>query len=135
MDRSYQGQYGIVRADLTRWNEPVLAACQSRPNFTGTRGLNAFGNIGELMLTEGLAYPLWVFFPYSPANAGGKVAYTGMPAGYRYLNAWLMGPDTMPVGTLARKVSCVFIAMTGFNPVTGAMPLYDFNMTGLPAIN
>lgn len=75
-DDSFQGEYAIIRADLTQWDETNLAKCMTRPDFTGTRGFYPFGAIGALMKTEGFAYNLWMKFPYQS-----KAAYTGMVAG------------------------------------------------------
>jgi hypothetical protein len=129
-DDSWQGEFSITRADLTRWDEGVLARIQSRPDFTGTRGQWPFGAKGTLMKTERMYYPLWVKFPYQS-----KAAYTNMPAGYRFPVSWLLSPDTMPIGTEPRKVSVIFLSRSIFSPVDGSDFLYDFNMTGLPNLN
>lgn len=129
-DDSYQGEYAIIRGDLTRWNEPdAMAKIQARPDFTGTRGFYPFGAIGALMKTEGLAYNLWVKFPYQS-----KAAYSNMLPGYRFVSAFLYSPDEMPVGVTPRKIACIWVARMLFNPADGSHLLYDSNMAGLPAL-
>lgn len=130
LDQGYQGESAIVRADLTRYNEDVLAALVARPNPFGTRGLNAFGDLGALMLTEGLAYPLWLRYPYAS-----KAAYSTMPPGDRFVASWLVSPEDYVQGTKPKKVSVIWYCQGVFSPVTGGVLLYDHDMTGLPDIN
>jgi hypothetical protein len=129
-DDSFQGEFALIRLDVTRWDEDVLRRIQARPSFTGTRGFFPFGTIGALMKTERLYYPLWLKFSYQS-----KAAYSNMPAGYRFPVSWLLSPEEMPVGTIPRKVSCIFISRMIFNPVDGSHFLYDENMTGLPSLS
>jgi len=129
-DDSWQGQIGIGRFDLTRWDQGVLQRCQTRPDFSGTPGFWPFGAKGTLMKTEGMYYSSWVKFPY---NA--KPAYVAMPAGYRFPVSWLWGPDEMPVGVTPRKVSCIFIYRSIFNPQDGSDFLYDYDMSNLPGLS
>lgn len=133
-DVSYQGEEAFTFADLTRWNEPVFSALQARPNFPGdVRGLNIPGDIGTLMLTEGRAYQLFIFFPYvaKPAYASG-----GMPAGYRFVATFLEGPDELSeLGTSPRKINLIFHHIRGWDPKTQRFVCYDHAVGAMPAIN
>ena len=105
-DQVYDGEDAVVTADLTRWNESVYAVMADRAktnsNFLAitSRGANGFGEIGSLMVTEGLAYNLYVVFPFAA-----KAAYSAtMPLGYRFQAAFLQGPDDFELGGTARKL-------------------------------
>jgi hypothetical protein len=133
LDISYQGVEAFTFARLTRWNESVLFALQARPTSRGLRGINLAGDIGSLILTEGLAMELRIFFPYvaKPAYALG-----GMPAGYRFPATILEGPDELDeLGTAPRIVSLIFHHYRTFNPLTGAFGTYDHAVGILPPIN
>lgn len=130
-DYIFHGEEADIVVDLTRWNEGVYAACAARPNSQdGTRGRFTSTDIGSLMATEGLTYGLWLNFPYVS-----KAAYSvTMPAGYRFLSAFMIGPDTILPGTRANKRTCIFKAIRAFAPSDGTLRLYDHDMTGLPAV-
>lgn len=137
-DWSFDGEEGYVVYPFTRWVDPVWRACQARPRppiIGGVPGLNVAGDIGTLMNTEGMGYPIWVLFPYAA-----KTAYNTQPAGYHFFSSWLMGPDDLDRNnTDAALVNGVWycsrkptlnIAAAGLD-----MLLYDYNVAGLPPIS
>lgn len=138
-DWCYEGQEGFVVADLTRWNQPVLAALQGAPRQTiaaATPGTDVVGDIGTLMVTEGAAIPLWIMFPYTA-----KAAFAAQPAGYHFLATWLLGPDDLDENnTKNAKVRlswyCGRAGLISQAPIPGiAWALYDFNLAGMPPID
>ncbi len=142
-DYLYEGTDAKVFGDLTVWNWGVLNAIMERaaPSLaiigTPTDGLDAVGSIGTLMVTEGIAYQLWIHFPYStgPGNnaaTGAHAAYTTMVGGYRFLAAWLLGPDEIDPGTKANKIHVQFHCQKTRVGTAGNMRLYDNVMTALP---
>lgn len=128
-DMIYSGEDATISGALTVWNWPVYAACRRRPNNTGTIGFGAAGDIGTLMVTEGMAYPLWLHYPYFSKFSG-----VGMPAGRRFLACWLLGPDEEEPGTGVNKIHFTFQAFRAYDGSTGAFTLFDENMSGIPTI-
>lgn len=137
-DYIYDGEEGMVSADVTRWNESVYTTIASRPLHSGADGLNAPGEIGSLMGLEGLAYPLWLLFPYAskPAMVAG-----GMPAGYRFAKAFLEGPDGLDgLGTTNRRLRLNFKCMRDFQGegaalFPGTLYLYDHDMSAVSGLS
>jgi hypothetical protein len=144
-DKGYAGETGVVTVTLSRWNESTLAIIQDvATTLTGlgaARGLNGPGEVGTLMVTEGVAYKLWLRFPFSAKAAYANAASGAQPAGYRFLAAFLEGPDDLfDLGPPnARKVGLQFTCMRAFDPAvsnafgTGLFALYDHSMIALPA--
>lgn len=146
-DAIYDGEEGMISADLTRFNESLYALIAARPNSTGTgaaRGTNLPGDIGTLMVAEGFAYPLFLRFPYASKAAFSTGSGGAMPAGYRFAACYLEGPDDLgPMATTNRRIRLNWHAVrTPFtvagNPLGSVgMLLYDHNMAptaGVPAL-
>lgn len=149
MDRIWEGEEAMISVILTRWNENVLAKIMSRPNYAGARGFNTANDIGTLVGSEGMTYPVWLAFPYSPLNVGGKAAMTGMPAGYRFWSCMNIS-DNKGTGTKFNKHHVMFHAMRAWNnntqpvgpavvgsfsnaAVGASFKLYDHNMSAITA--
>lgn len=142
LDWLYEGEEAFVTADVTRWNEPVYTLLSARPRTStagAVQGQNVPGDIGTLLISENFAFPLWIQFPYVGKAA---MAAGNLPPGYRFIAAWLEGPDDLDnLGTMARKTRLVFHCGRAYalstNAAGGGMTftLYDHNMTGLPQIN
>ncbi len=135
MDWCDVGEQAYVFADVNRWNEAdVLSKCQSRPNPGGQRGLHAAGDLGTVVIFEGFSYPLWIQFPYSTA----KAAMSNAPAGYRFFNARLVGPDIIePINMTPSSRRLIWHCLEAITAAPGNVTvsqLYDFNMTGLPQV-
>ncbi len=142
-DYVYDGEEAYVTADVTRFNEATYAIIADRAATNNTNGLailrgnNAPGEIGTLMVTEGIAYGLWLPFFYST-----KAAMATMPPGYHFAAAFLEGPDTLdPLGTAPRKIHMVWHCVRKFDTTQsnsfgwGGFNLYDNNpasFVGLP---
>lgn len=132
-DMAFMGEEGFVAADISRWNEPVYNALASRPRHrAGLRGFTGSQDHGSLLIAEGLAYELWVLFPYAS-----KAAFSAdMPAGYHFHAAYLIGPDELePLGTTPRKIRLMWHALRTYTAQNGSYQLYDHDMSGLPTIN
>jgi hypothetical protein len=129
-DVAYEGNEAFTVAQLSRWTEVVYAQLANRPHRSQFgRGTNVNGDIGTLMVQEGRTYPLWVWFPYAALK---PAAFPDMPAGYRFPNAYLAGPDDLePLGTTPRKVMLIFHALRGFDAGKNTFLLYDHDMSGI----
>jgi len=134
MDYIYDGEEGMVSVDLTRYNEVVYAALAARPNPGGSRGVNVPGDIGTLVGIEGMAFQLWLNFPYAAKAA---MAFGAMPAGYHFYAAFLEGPDGLDgLGTTNRRLRlnfhCIRALISGENNLgQGVFLLYDHDMTAV----
>jgi hypothetical protein len=143
-DKGYGGEWAVVSVALTRYNESTLAIIEDVATVnTGTppsRGFNLPGEIGSLMLTEGLTYPLYLRFPFAAKPAYRNPASGAMPAGYRFYAAHLGSPDDLfDLGPPnARKVGLIFECMRAFDPTVtnayggGSFQLYDHSLAALP---
>lgn len=128
-DHIYGGTDATIGGLLTVANWSVLTAVMSRPVAGANFGYDPPGARGSLMVTEGLAYIVWVQFPYAA-----KAAYGGfMPAGYRFPTAWLYGPDELETGTQPNKVGLAFYAQ-GKQQANGGWLLCDSNFNGIPLV-
>lgn len=146
-DFLYDGEEAMISADVTRFNESTYAFMAQRPDATiagARRGSNIPGDIGTLMVAEGYAYSLFLRFPYAAKPAFSTGSGGAMPAGYRFLAAFLEGPDDLgPLGTTNRRIRLNWRAARVPSVVTGssfgavALTLYDHDMSrtvGVPAL-
>lgn len=137
-DMSYQGQDAIVSSRFTRFNWNTVYALQEyakRATVLGSPGLDGPGARGSLMLTEGLAYPMWITFPYSAKAAMRQAANGIMPLGRRYNTCYLMTDDMDEFGLAPTEFTFVWHALSLFTPSAagGFHTLFSTNITGLPA--
>lgn len=152
MDETYEGQEAMVSVVMNRFNWLTLLRCQtaSEANFGSlTPGSDVAGAIGSLMAQEGQTFPLYCVFPYAT-----RASMATMPLGYRFWSAKMIGPDNIKGGTRNKKIHCQFKCMRSYTastnplsgPAVGGTPglgagfssvgiLYDFNVTGVPAID
>ena len=136
IDKQYQGENGLVSLDLVRFNYSVYQQMADRISLVGSfPGTDGPLSIGTLMQTEGVCYNLFLRFPYAA-----KTAFGTLIPGYRFLQAFLMGPDAITSGTVPHKIRCVWYCMPQFAVSTGAvgptLALYDYLFFGtLPSIN
>jgi hypothetical protein len=130
-DAMFLRKHLIVEVDLIRENMAPLLAMRSRPNpWTGTLGINVVGDVGSLMLTEALAWPIWLRWPYSLQGA-----MFGLPNGIHAYNAYMIGPDDHTMGTVPYKFRAVFYCMDQYQSSganVGGFNCYDGNMSALP---
>ena len=146
----YSGQDALVSCDLIRFNWGVYETIAARSNGPGAGfvfpGSTFPGEIGTLMVTEGIATGLWLRWPYSAKPSMGGTASVlptsnAMPGGYHFYAAFLQGPDDITSGTVPNKVRCNWYCARSFSPTAGnafgqgSFILYDGNMTGLPNID
>jgi len=145
MEDLKSGESGTVDVELIRWNYGVLNGIKARtrsavfPN--AVPGTEAPGELGTLMQTEGASYMLYLQFSragnpiFGAGGAGGA-----MPAGYRFLAAFLDPEGGTAGAAAAHKTALTWQCRRAFTPAssslgTGAFKLYDYVMDGLPAIN
>lgn len=138
LDRLFEGEEGMVSGVLTRFNWPTLRRLMARPRFVGTPGFNPSGDIGTYMGQEGCSYNLWCLFPYRDKAFQGAAG--DMPAGIRFLSAFLLSPEKIHGGTKAKKVQVVFQAQRAFSTSKGlgdssrgggSFTLYDYSMAAV----
>jgi hypothetical protein len=128
-DHIYGGTDAGCVGTLTVWNWTILLAIMSRPIAGRNFGYDPPGARGSLMVTEGLAYQMWMQFPYAT-----KAAFGGfMPGGFRFPQSWLIGPDNFDVGTRPNKITIAFYMQAKQDSVGGWL-LCDSNMTQIPAV-
>lgn len=131
LDKQWQGEEHFVSVVLTRWNEGVYRAMAALPRPGGDPGGDGFLDRGSLMVTEGLAYPLLLRFGHADKAI---YAANGMPPGVRYYAAYLEGQDRHEPGTSVNRRHLMFYCANVYNPATGAIGLFDYNVSALPAI-
>jgi hypothetical protein len=125
-DWVYAGEDGLVVARLNRWDDlGAYDTLRNRPRHAGTGlgGQNIAGDIGSLMMRDGLGLGLVIQFPnfLAPQNVA-----QGMPPGYRFFNVESFGPDEIKPGTDTETLDLVFRCMRVYQPVGGGttvMPL------------
>ncbi len=133
-DKIYDGEEAIVSCDLTYFNQNVLLAIEDYAGTTSP-GFNEPGEIGTLMLTEGIAYPLYLRFPYAAKPAFQNGLNGAMPAGYRFYRAMLETDDFPDLGTKARKIHLSWHCLPQLDATvsndfgTGTFTLYDFDLS------
>jgi hypothetical protein len=139
-DQAHQGEMGIVSVILTRWNERVYkviadAATTGLGGNLGNRGQQDPGQIGSLMVLEGLAYDLWLRFPFAAKTV---YAAGGMPAGYHFYKAMLdQEDDHDDLGTHPKRLGLTWTCLRSFdvsvtnNYGAGRFRLYDHDLTAL----
>jgi hypothetical protein len=142
LDWMYQGEEALVSGDIIKWNENTYANIAAKSNrATPVRGYNGPGEMGTLMVGEGVAYPLWLRFPYTGKAAFQQAVSGSMPAGYRFVASFLMNDDMPQLGTAARKIHLVWHCVRVFDPTVitsvglGSLKLFDHDMSGLGLIN
>ena len=131
-DWCYQGQSCDFFGNLTVYNWPVYALARSRPVQTGFSGIEPFGSVGALMLTEGFAYQIWLDYPYYRRKAAFSAA--GAPGGYHFFGGWMLGPEEENPGTKPNDIHVQFHCTRVYSPLNGSFSLYDHDMSAIPNI-
>lgn len=131
LDYSYQGQSASISVDLTRWRPSTLAKIEDYVGKSlGRAGFDFGGEIGALMVHEGLALTMWVLFPYAA-----KAAYAGNPGGYRFFNVVLESESLPERGARPARVHLNFRALRGLvinqQYKYGLLGLYDYDMSAV----
>lgn len=143
-DVAYEGEEAFISVKLTRWNQTILNLIQNRPYRAGAvRGTNSilsvagapagYGDMGSMMITEGLTFGLQCYFPYSVKAAYRNPANGFMPPGMNFPAAMLMGPEVRRGGTKAQSIQLVFHALRDVVLGAGSSAFVLYNET-MPAI-
>ncbi len=130
-DWIFMGEDAKVAGVLTRWNESVYSALAARPRTSGTRGAATATDMGTLMLTDAVAVPLWLHFPYYSKAYGSTY---NMPNGYRFFATWMMGPDEIETGTKVNKRLIRLQCNRVYKASDGTWQLYDGSMVNIPSV-
>lgn len=126
-DKLYEGTDGIVVAKVNRFQYLAYDAMKSRPRHQqgGFVGENSRLDVGSLLIGNGLAFQLTLYWPFfNTVNA-----FPGMPPGYAFYAAELEGPDDIEMGTVPHSVNMVWSVNRVYDRVTRKFGLY----TQLPA--
>jgi hypothetical protein len=83
--------------------------------------------MGTMMHTEGYCFCLWLHFPYFSK-------FGDLPQGYRFVSAYVMGPDNHVIGTQPNKRRIQFHCLGAYDTATGAIRCYDEDFDDIPAI-
>lgn len=121
-DMQYMGMDALVIADINRHDPGVVTALRSLPSMNPSKfGQEELGDIGSLMIQEGLAAELILAFPY-PSVKG--VALTN---GISFKAAWLID-DSEEDGTRHQINRFGFYCLRDFDPEVLKFTLCDFNV-------
>ncbi len=145
-DTTYQGTDAMITCTVTRMQMSTALLIEARnttavvagPGLGGAPGSDPGGSYGTLAIAEGLAFPLWLPFPYSAKAAFRNPASGIMPAGRRYLACTCENDDWDQMGTNPLMWTFVFHAMRSPSApglLGFGMSLFDTNMVGLPPIS
>jgi len=137
IDTLFQGEDAFISVDLTRWDDNVMRAALARPSSVqAAEGTTGTGDVGTLMCLEFKAHILYLVFPYAAKT---PMVNAGMPAGWRFPQAVLEGPDDFDsMGTAPRKIRTVWHAYRFMGPVStggASFTLFDFDMSSVPPPN
>ncbi len=147
MDEMYVGMQGMVTLDLNKFNYGLAESLATLPNIAGAlagavgvvAGRNDPGDIGSLMLTENLAFVLFIRFPYAAKAAYGAGSAGGpMVPGYRF-PACKPNKESIASGTTPHNKRFIIDCKRSFDPSVnntygnGRFILYDTAVAGLPA--
>jgi hypothetical protein len=137
-DKMYQGQEALIFIEFAEWSDAVRESIAATPvPNVAKAGVNSPGDIGTLAITEGAYFILYMVYPYS-FNAGGHPVFrTGganpIVPGYRFVGTTLESM-TRKDGTQPNAALCNFHAIPVLNYLTGALTLYDHNLTAIPSL-
>lgn len=144
-DYLLEGVEAFVTLKLTRWNQNTLNAIWDPVSNLGggaAPGNWMFSNpgeIGTLLVTEGVAFPLWVVYSFGSAGPATKVAMNNatngaIPPGFHLLNCFIED-DSSEGGTDPASEPITFHAVRSLTSAIGSFSLGDTNLVGLPTPN
>lgn len=141
-DRQYYGDEAVIQVLFTRWNEGVYTYIASRPSVTAASAPGFCNNVsvGSFYQQQGLAYQMWVQFPYSglapfstgvPATSGG--ISNAMPGGYHFYSVHVERDQQPKMGTQDRQLMIQWLGLPLYVPSnpTNTWQLYDSSMAAL----
>jgi hypothetical protein len=138
-DRIVDGVLGRVTVTLVRYSQATLSLIQDVARTAGGAGNAAPAaagsmaplELGSLMMTEGIVYPLVLTYPFSSKAVYGAGPGGGLPAGRTWLGASLDSPDDEEGGLgQTREVTLTFECQRVFDPLTGIWGLYTNTVPG-----
>lgn len=136
-DVVFLGEDAFVSADITVYNEAVFQQITRRPRWAkkldgsaaAVNGTVIAGDMGTMLRTEGYMFSLWLHFPYYSK-------FGDLPKGYRFVSAYVKGPDNHVIGTQPNKRRIQFHCLGAYDQAnsTGKIKLYDQDFDDIPAI-
>lgn len=123
-DLSFQGFEAYITADLSSYNEGILAKVMARLNGL-TEGLIAANQIGTLVFQEGFAFRLLLKCMYSA-----KAGYETMRPAYNFLTAVPFDSFDVSLNTRTKRPRVVFRALAVINKTNLTGTLYNSDVTG-----
>lgn len=133
-DYLFEGVEAFVTVRLTKWDEANLQIIQDVIAHAGAPGTMPAGDLGTLMMTEGVGKPLWIQYTYGPGQPFAKAAMGTMIPGYHAPCAFLEGPDDRDGGTDAAGVLLTWHCIRQYEG-NGVFTLFDQNLAGLSPDN
>jgi hypothetical protein len=135
LDDVFASRGAVTTVDFTRFDETVLRRIESFPNRgTSQPGVTLPGDIGAMMIAEGLAYPLYLWYSRGGAGPGANAPMiaNGMPVGRRYIASRVDGDIVRKTGSQPGEVHIAWL----HRPVlvrggAGGTTIYDFNLSAL----
>ena len=142
-DKAYEGQDAIITMNLNNWDEWVYQMIGARDNarsnaYVHARGFDSATSIGTMLMSEGMAYSLYLQYPLG--GVGGSVfgggqtnPQNGMPPGYRFLCGYPINAKVIP-GTATNYLQLTWHALRLYNYASDSFCLFDHNMLGVTQI-
>lgn len=119
-DMIYAGSDALVILDINRLDTDTMQCLRAVPTMDEDNiGVEHLGDVGSMMMLEGLGIELSLSFMY------GLDANSGPINGLRFPCAFLLGPDTEEDGVRFQIQRLVFYCMRQFDPDSGDMTLFD----------
>ena len=107
-DKQEHRKHAIIRMDINRFDEAVYEDIATMVNVKiGVEGPN---DVGTFMIQEDFALTVGLKFTYSSLPA-----FVGMPKGYTFPACTCEDQNLDPLGTVARKLGLIFVAIQKWN--------------------
>jgi hypothetical protein len=131
-EKVYQGEVAVVSANVNRWNAATYLALANRPRspYSGGAanppGTNMGGDVGSMILTEGLNLGLTLQFQFGSKGSAPKPALIaqGLPDGYFFPAAIPVHDVLEPLGTMPEVLNITFACIRAYDPLTQTFVLY-----------
>lgn len=129
VDTQFMGEQAFISFRCLRYDETVIQHCMSRisqnAGLGAQPGIVASNTLGTLMISQGGAYKLFVYSPYSTISF-----FNTMIKGFVFGASYLHDNFGFQSGVIVKKPQCVFRALPVWTPSTLSAVLFS---TTLPS--